>query len=245
MKRIGILLSLFVVALLATGPATAETLTLDDCIELALENRAAIIRARGAESSAAASKRAALGDFLPTIRASYSYSKGKETDISPVNTRVEETMTVLDTTVIDGETAVDAISVPTRISESDEQDIGPRKSWDLRGDLTLISLPNIFGYVSARASHASAKLDVLASEQDLIYSVKTAYYAYLASVENVDVQREAVRRADEQLKLIESRFELGSASKSDVLKQKVQYGNDRLGLLRAENGVTNARAALA
>ena len=203
--------------------SAAEKLNLDDCIELALKTRASIIAARGSESVAAADKRSALGDFLPSIGATYSYSKGKITNIDPPN----------------------SVEIGSDTIYYDELDSGPSKTLGISGNMTLISFPNIFGYASARASHAAAKLDVLASEQDLIYSVKTAYYAYLAAVQNVDVQTEAVKRAEEQLKLIESRFDLGSASRSDVLKQKVQFGNDRLGLLQANNGVTNARAALA
>ena len=79
----------------------------------------------------------------------------------------------------------------------------------------------------------------------MIYAVKLSYYAYLASVENVDVQKEAVKRSDEQLKLINSRYELGSASLSDVLKQKVQFGNDKLSSLTAENSVVTLKASLA
>jgi outer membrane protein len=109
----------------------------------------------------------------------------------------------------------------------------------------VINVSNWFNFAAAGAAKASAKLDVLASEQDLITAVKVAYYAYLAAVENVAVQEDAVKRADEQLKLIESRFELGSASKSDVLRQKVQFGNDQLSFLRANNAVTQSKADLA
>jgi outer membrane protein len=76
-------------------------------------------------------------------------------------------------------------------------------------------------------------------------SVKASYYYYLAAVENVSVQQEAVKRSEEQLKLIQSKYDLGSAALSDVLKQKVQFGNDKLTLLGAENLVTTTRADLA
>lgn len=202
--------------LLFTLPASAEDLTLNDCIELALEKRASIIQARNALNLAAANQRYALGAFLPQFNASYQYTKGKETDIEPVD-------------------PVDPIS---------EQDIGPNKSLNLRGSWTVLNIGNIFGYTSSVSNKEAARLDVIASEQDLIYSVKLSYYAYLANVENVDVQKDAVARSDEQLKLIQSRYELGSASKSDVLKQQVQYGNDQLALLRAENAVVTSKASL-
>ncbi len=239
-----ILLVTFVLAL--TGSQVrAAVLTLDDCIELALQKRASIIQARGSEKTAYAGQRSALGAFLPRISASYSWSKGKETDITPPNQQATGYETVLDTTVVNGQTAIDARQVPTGIQEITEQTNGPRKTLGISAYLTLVDFSNIFDYASASAAHASAKLDVLASEQDLIYSVKTSYYAYLATVQNVAVQEDAVKRSEEQLKLIQSRFDLGSASLSDVLKQKVLYGNDRLSLLTAQNGVTNAKANLA
>jgi len=238
---------------LSSVPAHAKELTLDDCIDLALKNRASIIRARGSESMASAEKRSALGAFLPRVYASYSYSKRKETEIRPLSwTDVAWTVDRLDTIIV-----VDTSGGPNQqavlphflavdsVLNPDEQEVGPNKSWSVGTDVSLFNLPNWFNLAAAGAGKARAELDVLASEQDLIYSVKISYYAYLAFVQNLDVQLEAVRRAEEQLKLIESRYELGSASRSDVLKQKVQFGNDRLSLLRASNSVTSAKADLA
>jgi outer membrane protein len=119
------------------------------------------------------------------------------------------------------------------------------RSAGLHGSMSVLDFSNFFNYAAARADRAAARLDVIASEQDLIYAVKTSYYAYLAVVQNASVAEEAVKRSQEQLKLIQSKFELGSASKSDVLKQKVQYGSDQLALLKAKNGVTTAAADLA
>ncbi len=201
--------------------ARAETLTLDDCIELALKNRVSIIQARGNERLAKWNQAWALGQFLPFMSASYGYSKGKETSIDP----------------------------PLRITSAGDtitsQDIGPNKNWNFSANMAIVDLTNWFNYFGSRQSKAKAHLDVINSEQDLIYSVKLSYYAYLAAVENVDVQKQAVERSEEQLKLINSRFELGSASKSDVLKQKVQVGNDELTYLEAQNAVVTSKSTFA
>lgn len=239
------LVTLMIVCL--AGTATAEQLTLDDCIELALKNRASIIRARGAEISAAAGQRSALGAFLPQISGQWSYSKGRETNIEPgfyVYNAWEE---VIDTFMVNGQNAYDrrfGKPIDSTFRIPSDQDLGPSKTLYLGADMSF-SFSRLFDYSAAKAAHAKSKLDVIASEQDLIYSVKVSYYAYLAIAQNVATQEEAAKRAEEQLKLIESRFELGSAAKSDVLKQKVQYGNDRLALLKAQNAVTNAIASLA
>ncbi len=68
MKRVAVILILTLTMVMVSGLVQATTMTLDDCIQLALEKRASIIQARGSEGSAAAGKRAALGAFLPNIR---------------------------------------------------------------------------------------------------------------------------------------------------------------------------------
>jgi outer membrane protein len=221
MKRVAVFLVLTLAMIVLSGLAQAATMTLDDCIQLALEKRASIIQARGSASTASAGKLAALGALMPDISASYTWSKSKMTDIKPPAYDLSS-----------GEYYTESTS-------------GPNKSAGLSAGWTVFSPANWFGYASASAAKASANLNVLASEQDLITLVKVSYYAYLAAEQNLTVQQEAVKRAEEQLKLIESRFELGSASKSDVLRQKVQHGNDQLTLLQATNAVTEARADLA
>ena len=211
-------------AVMLTGAvAQAAVLTLDDAIDMALKNRASIIAARGSEELARAGKRAALGDFLPRISASYDWDKTKYTN---------QKFAAIDT-------------LGNLFEEEGPDATVTKKSLDFGGSISFTLPDAVFNYLAAKENAVVAKLDVISSEQDLILSVKTRYYAYLAAEQNVGVQEEAVKRSEEQLKLIQSRFELGSAAKSDVLKQRVQYGNDKLNLLQARNSVISSRASLA
>ncbi|MEW5995656.1 MAG: hypothetical protein AB1744_14855, partial [Candidatus Zixiibacteriota bacterium] len=63
-RRLPVVVSLI---LLLAATVSAEILTLDDCIELALKNRASIIAARGQETLARWDQRTALGAFLPRV----------------------------------------------------------------------------------------------------------------------------------------------------------------------------------
>lgn len=202
--------------------AHAKDMTLDDCIELALKNRASIIAARGAADLAKMGQTAALGAFLPHASASWSSitSQANSQHVSVVAS---------DSTL--------SYDLPDTKRTNTQFNIGA--NWGF-------SLPDaLFDYMTARTNRQAAQLDVIGSEQDLILAVKQAYYAYLASVQNQTVSEDAVKRSEEQLKLIQSRFDLGSAAKSDVLTQKVLYGNDQLALLQAKNAVTNDKATLA
>lgn len=204
----------------------AKDLTLDDCIDLALKNRASIIAARGSAELAKASERSALGAFLPHASASW-------------NTLKTETRSGHEKGIYRAVSGDTTIEHDLANSNSTETGLGIGATWKF-------TLPDaIFDYTASRTDRLGRQLDVIASEQDLILAVKETYYAYLAALQNQTVSEEAVKRSEEQLKLIQSRFELGSAAKSDVLKQKVQSGNDQLGLLQAKNAVTNNRASLA
>jgi len=238
---------------LVTTVALSKELTLDDCIELALKNRASIIAARGAETLAKWNQRTALGAFLPRVDASYYHSEELSRDIKS-DVAVEYGFLYIDSIPAIDLPSGDTVMVPvlrdsvtgTDIMEFDLEDQDRTSKYlSLSAQMSVFDLSNWFNYVGAKADRAKARLDVIGSEQDLIYGVKASYYAYLATVENVAVQEQAVERSKEQLKLIESKFELGSAAKSDVLKQKVRYGNDKLSLLSGQNAVVTTKADLA
>lgn len=212
--------TLLIIGVLLGGTViSAETLTLDQCIEHALRTRANVIIARGQESLAGKDKLRALGNFLPSIDGNYSFTKGEQTNIDPalVNRLTDDT--------------------------TDAQKFGPDKSLTFSAGVTF-SFSNVFNYLGARASHGAAHLAAIDSEQELIYQVKTVYYNYLRAVQSEEVNRQAVERSKEQLKLVESRYELGSAAYSDVLSQRVQYGTDRLELLKAQNNTSTSKAVL-
>ncbi len=243
--RLALIVS-FMVVLIAAAPASGaeRTLTLDECIDLALTTRASIIAAHGAENLAAADRRAALGAFLPRVDASYSYGKSHRRDFEAET----EVVTEADTFFV-ADTAGNLLGFPRALrTEKRSVDLPDQDATDKRlnlsASMSLLDVSNFFDLAAAGAEKARAHLDVIASEQDLILSVKVAYYAHLAALENVAVQTDAVERSNEQLNLIESMYEVGSAARSDVLKQRVQLGNDRLAHISAQNTVETTRAEL-
>jgi len=197
---------------------SAETLTLDQCIDLAMKNHPNVISARGNVKTANAGVWNAVGNFLPRVSASGS--------VSQTNLPEEDTLFINDKLVV----------------------AKMYKNYDLRLSAQWVLFnggSNIFEYFAAKANKAKNEYIKEQTEQNLIQTVKTFYYAYLATEKLGEVNREAVKRGEEQFKLAESKFEVGSASKSDVLKAKVQYGSDRLSLFDAENRIKKARADLA
>lgn len=217
LKRILFLATLFLF-MMAPEFSEARVLSLDDCITEALKNHPDVVRARGQVKRADGVLWQSFGAFLPNISAGGSVTQ------------------------INSEPGVRVIQ------DQLYQTSGITKNYDLglSAGLTVFDGgQNIFNYLGARADKSYYKYLSEQTEQNLILTVKTTYYSYLASERTKEIREEAVKRGEEQLKLAQSKFDVGSASKSDVLKAKVQYGNDKLSLLEAENAVSINRANLA
>ena len=75
--------------------------------------------------------------------------------------------------------------------------------------------------------------------------VKISYFNAVANRELVGVERDRVRRQEDQLAFVEQQLQLGRATRSDVLRSQVDLNNARVALLNAENSARNARYALA
>lgn len=201
----------------ANQASATKILTLDDCIQLALKNHPSVIQARGQVKSANGTLWQAFGAFLPSVSASGSASRTS------------------------GKFYIDTTLQSPLVNYT-------QKSYSVGASASLTIFDggqNIFNYLGAKADKSYFDYLREQTEQNMILTVKTTYFAYLAALKNKDAQAEAVKSGEEQYKLANSRFEVGSASKSDVLKAQVQYGNDKLALLDAENGIQIARANLA
>jgi outer membrane protein len=105
-------------------------------------------------------------------------------------------------------------------------------------------LNNVYSLKKSYQDRRASRESYRSAELSLILDVKTKYFTLLKNQRLVDVRNDAVARAEEQLKTVQSRYELGSASLSEVLKAKVQVGTEKLSLLTAQNDVKVARADL-
>jgi outer membrane protein TolC len=97
-----------------------------------------------------------------------------------------------------------------------------------------------------------AKLGVVASEasyREREYAtaevVKVTYFNAVANRELVRVEGDRVRRQEDQLSFVRQRLELGRATRSDVLRSRVDLNNARVALLTAENAARTSTFALA
>ncbi len=82
------------------------------------------------------------------------------------------------------------------------------------------------------------------TRRSVILATRESYFGLLKAQELRGVQEEAVELAREQMRKAQSLYELGSASKSDLLKAEVEVRQAELALITAERTAATARLSL-
>jgi outer membrane protein len=201
-----------------TLKASGEVYTLEKCIETALQNNYGVIAAKNNYEATRWSLYSAYGEILPSVSISTARSENWATG--------------------------------RQIDEYGREYLISGKTVSYGGNLSFRQSYAGLGigtYANIRQSHAQRQyyyFNYLNTGKNLILSVKEAYYNVVKAKMLVDVSGDAVRRNQEQLRVAESKYELGSASLSDVLKAKVSYNNARLDLINAENSFNLSLANL-
>ena len=89
----------------------------------------------------------------------------------------------------------------------------------------------------------------LESEQSVIVnsvlSVKRAFYEHLKNIELLEVFRRQVELSEQQVERVRQQFELEAVAKSDLLKQQVVLGDAKVQFLRQEAVLNNSSRSLA
>ena len=110
---------------------------------------------------------------------------------------------------------------------------------------TLVDGSTFARIAGAHRGRTAAELSLEFTRRQVVFETKRAYYGLLRAVQLREVQDEADELAREQLRKTQSLFDLGSASKSDLLKSRVQVGEAELAFIAADKAAEIARAGLA
>ena len=207
-----------------TNAATPRVLTLNECLKLAKKHNATLIAARESYNVAKSDVWLGWGKLLPGVnsRLGYIHSETWSPGGGYYNPVTE---------------SIDRVPPGGIANKYYSASLSAGQSWSLGGY-------NFYEIREKNASKNSAKSSYELTRQELILSVKQAYFDVLKAKMLLAIQEKALNRANEQLKIAEARYELGAASYSDVLKAKVQYGDVKLALIGAKNTLKLAKASL-
>ncbi len=203
-------------------PQEKLTLTLEESIHLALSQNPYHLAAEERLETARAKLREAVAGFLPSL------------DSQGLHTLAEKLFVLEFPSFIPGEP-------PQRISMDFTKDYQFSLSFSLPlftgGRLTS-------GFKQAKYGLRSTEEAVRQSKHITVFNAKKAFYGYLLAQDFVKVAEEAVEVAEKHLKNVKSLYEVGMASKFDLLRSEVQVANLKPQLIRARNNLKIAELSL-
>lgn len=212
---LSILAGLGSAVLAAQEPPATVTVTLDEAIALALRQNPFYLATQEKVAQAKAQVRQAASGFLPTLNA-----QGTDT--------LDEKLFVLEfPSLVPGQP-------PQRFSIDFTRDYQMALSFGLPlftgGRLTA-------GYKQASYGLQASREGVRLSEQETIFNVKRAFYTYLLAKEFSTVADESLALAEGFRNNVKNLYEVGVASKFELLLAEVQVTNLKPPSIRARNGI--------
>src|SRR5437773_2648204 len=203
------------------APIAGRTLTLDECIAIALEAQPRIQATLSDYAAARYRVNQALSPLLPQLSGLVSA------------TRSQSNLTVTSQTT--GQT----LQIPSSRQLSDTF-----LAQVLLSQLLFDFGKNLAATEAARKLAEVAVEDVELQRQLISLAVKEAYTNILFAGRLIRVQDQAVQRAELNLRSAKGFFEVGTRPKSDVARAEGDVANARVDLIRARNALRTARVAL-
>ena len=99
-------------------------------------------------------------------------------------------------------------------------------------------------YKQARYGLLASQESVRQTNQETVFNVKQAFFNYLVAREFVKVADEALSLAEKTLGNVKNMYEVGIASRLDLLRAEVRAANQKPPLIQARNSVKIAEAGL-
>lgn len=208
--------------LLVNFSFTQQRLTLEDAIRIALQKNTTLQQVQNNISTYESAKKAAYGNFLPTLSASGSFDW----------TRNENAASVMNIAGFN-------FDIPESITESRTYSVG------LNSNLVLFDGLSNFASLSQSSNDLeSAGLILERLKQEIVFRTISLYYSVVEIEQLLNVRNEDVKQQQKTLETIEERNRLGAVTLADVYQQQVQLGNAELEVIRAQNNLEIAKSNL-
>jgi outer membrane protein len=204
---------------LVTGLAGAGegggTISLDACIEKAVERNLALIQSSLAEEATGLQASIALKEMFPTLSTNYSYTGRR--DVSTVS----------------------AGGLYFPVSSHDNY------AWDVTLTQPIFHGGALWNrYKIAQLDLDVSQLQVEQVKNDLVRQVKEAYYSILKTEMIKEESDAAVKRLEAHLTDAKGFYEVGLIAKNDLLQSEVEAAQARQALISASHDVEIAKARL-
>ena len=213
---------LTLVALAVPAVASAAPLTADEAVRIALQKNGSVIRSEATVLSARSGLWSAYSRVLPSVSADGTRSGQFTREGS-------------------GTQAFGSRTFPSSAFDQEAY----RGSYGLSGTWNVFSPSAIAGLSSARAAMKGANFGRAASHADVRLETKRRFYDVVKAMHLAQVANRSLRLARDDERRVRALFEVGSVSKSDLLKAQVRTAQSQLDSLLSDHAVVNQRVALA
>jgi outer membrane protein len=203
------------------GSAVAQTLTVDQAVQKALERNIGIVGAEAGLDEARSAQYSALAGVLPNASLSASRSGFWQKDRT-------------------GTQVFGGFVIPTLKSDLEQYSTSPtfNASWQ------VLNLASLTGVSASRAGVRAAEQRRQAARNDVSYATRQKFYNVVKAIKTSEVNSNALGLARDEERRVRALFEVGSVSKSDLLQAQVRTAQSELDSLVSHNQVIVQRIVL-
>ena len=210
----GALVVLLALAAGEVGGQELPTVTLDEAVARALVRSPVLAQSENAVLGAEQTRRTSLGSFIPSLSASSSTSRGSSTRFDPNLNRN-----------VTGNSESYSMGLSTNL----QLFTGFRRGAELDRSRSELG--------AAEARYEDQRYQVT-------LATKTQYFQALRLADLLDVARSRLERAEESLAFTRRRAEVGTGTRSDTLRARLEVQNSRQAVLINESSLRAARLSL-
>ncbi len=201
-----------------SAEANLQSLTLSDCIRIAVENATSKIKAENNLKLQGADLLRSYGNFLPTVSSSASYTP---------------------------------FALSRNYSSLYGSNLTRIKTDSRSTSITLTTSLNLFNgfadYAALRSAlqrEKAANLTLDRALQSIAFDVTQAYYQALLDRELLDISRQNLRSAEDQLTLTERQYQIGLKSLIDRYQQQAEASQSGLVVIKAKTRMEHSMLEL-
>ena len=216
-------LAMAVVMVAESSAGRADVLTADRAVQLALQNSSQSVAARAGVLSARGGVQTAFSGVLPHVTAGVSRS-GSETDNA---------------------SGVQQITSQIAFGSASFHDYRYSTTPALTGSWSLLNLSNMVNLSSARSGLKSSQYSERAARNDVALATRQRFYDVVKAVKLEEVSVSALKLARDNERRVRALFDVGSVSRSDLLRAQVNTAQSQLDSLVKHQGVLASRVTLA
>lgn len=199
-----------------SGPGA--TLTLDECISIALEKNFDLLISKERIDVAEAGLRSSFGEYLPTISANIGYNRQ---------------LNNLSQSLVFGDRVIESNQNPNRYNVN----TGAR--------LTLFDgFSREYNYSASKDNLESVKLNVEQLKRDIKIQVYRAFTEVIRNTQIVRIRQENIQLGQNDLDKMKAQYKAGVAALPQIYSQEAELGNLEYDLLTAENSHFTSKASL-